>query len=62
MRLVRIRKWIMLMGTSACLLQAAPGCPNFDQIKGVAATSTQSLINGVIGLYVKNVINAAFGV
>lgn len=62
MRLVRFRKWLMLIGTGACMFQAAPGCPNLDQIKGVAATSTQSLVNGVIGLYVKNVVNAVFGV
>lgn len=61
-RIGRIQKWLLLIGTSSWLLQAATGCPNKDQLIGVASTSTQSLVNGIFGLYVKAAINSVFGV
>ncbi len=62
MRCATLRKWLYLLAANAVLLQAAPGgCPDTTQILGVAATSTQSLITGIIGLYVKAGVNSAFG-
>lgn len=63
MRSSLLRKWLYLIGGSAMLLQAAPGgCPDSNQIAGVAATSVQSLITGVFGLYVRAGVNQAFGI
>jgi hypothetical protein len=62
MRLTTLRKWLTIVCTSGVLLQAAPGgCPDTTQILGVASTSTQSFINGLIGLYVKAAVTDLFG-
>jgi hypothetical protein len=57
-----IRKWMYLIASCGLLLQATVGCPDNAMIRGVASSSLQSLINGVIGLYVKAAANQAFGV
>ncbi|MBI4581333.1 MAG: hypothetical protein HY718_16650 [Planctomycetes bacterium] len=62
MRFSTLRKWLYLIATGTYLLQATVGCPNGNMIRGVASTSTQSLINGVIGLYVKAAVNQFFHV
>ena len=62
MKFRTFRKWMYLIAASAMLLQATLGCPNDAMIRGVASTSLQSLINGVIGLYIKAGANQLFGV
>ncbi len=57
-----IRKWMYLIAASGVLLQATVGCPDNAMIRGVASSSLQSLINGIIGLYVKAGANQLFGV
>jgi hypothetical protein len=55
-------KWMMFLAGCGILLQATAGCPNDAAIRGVLATSTQSLITGILGLYIKAGTNQAFGV
>ena len=56
-----ICKWLCIAATSGFLFQATTGCPNGDMIKGAAATGVQGLVNGILGLYVKNAVNTMFG-
>jgi hypothetical protein len=62
MRAVTIRKWIYYIGTSACLLQATAGCPDDTMVRGVVSNSVQSLITGILGLYIKTGVNSVLGV
>lgn len=62
MRSANFRKWFCLLATGAYMFQAAAGCPDANMLRGVASSSTQSLINGIIGLYVKAGINELFQV
>jgi len=60
MRLVTLRRWLCFLATGACLLQTT-GCPDAEQIGQRAATSVQSFINGVVGLYVNAGVDSVFG-
>jgi hypothetical protein len=62
MRFSVLKKWILLLAASGFILQATTGCPNDAAIRGVLSTSTQSLITGLLGLYIKAGTNSAFGV
>lgn len=56
MRWTSVSKWLLLLASSGVLFQVGAGCrfyPGQEAINGALATGTQSLINGVIGLYVK---------
>ena len=62
MRRSTLLKWLFLAGGCGFLLQATVGCPNDAQIRGVFSSSAQSLISGILGLYIKAGTNQFFDV
>lgn len=63
MRRQRFCRWLLVIASSGCLFQAAPGgCPNGVALKGALSTGIQSILSGVIGAYVKSATNDFFDV
>jgi hypothetical protein len=61
---VFLRKWLVLIASGAFVMQAAGGCPvNLDPgqaaISSALSTGTQTLINSILGLYVRAGVNQA---
>jgi hypothetical protein len=56
------RKWMFLIAGCGFLLQATAGCPNDAAVRGVFSTSAQSLVTGILGLYIKAGTNQFFNV
>ncbi len=60
MRFLTVRKWFYLVGASGFLFGA--GCPDTNQLLTTASNSTQAFVNNLIGIWVANGLNTAFGV
>ena len=60
MRFVTVKKWLCLLATGTCFLQAG-GCPDAGQIRDKAASSVGSFINGVASMYVNAAVDSALG-
>ncbi len=58
----RIQRWLLLIGTGVFLFQPTTGCPDRTQVLGVAATSTESLVTGIFGLFVKSAVRSTLGI
>jgi hypothetical protein len=59
MGFARFRKWLCLLATGSCLLQAAGGCPDMGDIRQTATKSVESFVTGVADMYIKAGINSA---
>lgn len=57
----RNRAKLMLLSSGIMLQMATTGCPDGPQVLQVFSNSTQALITGVFGLYVKAWVQQAFG-
>lgn len=55
-----VSRWLFLVASGGTLLVA--GCPDTNQIQGVLSSSIQSFVNGVISLFVGNVVDTALGI
>lgn len=55
-------KWLALAGMCGVLLQPTVGCPNNTMIRGVFSSSLQSLVTGLLGLYVEAGANELFNI
>jgi hypothetical protein len=49
----------MVLAAGGCLY--ASGCPTNDQLTDVAANSIDSLVTGVVGLFVDSAIDSVMG-
>jgi len=54
-----IMKWLMIITSGGCLLQA--GCPSGDEIKSILVGSVEGLANDVVGLMVESVFSSITG-
>ena len=54
------KKWVMFLATGTFLLQATGGCQS--QLQTTLASGAESLLNGLISLYIDAAISSMFNV
>ncbi|MHC4443225.1 MAG: hypothetical protein ACYTF1_26860 [Planctomycetota bacterium] len=55
-----IKKWLLFVATGSILLQATGGCQS--QLQTTLLTGAESLVNGIISLYIDAAVDSLFNV